>query len=64
VSPLLRVPEVQMIAKVCILVFDWKSVPWLKQLATGLLPWKPRFDPSSVLMGYVVDTVVMGQVFL
>jgi hypothetical protein len=40
------------------------AVPWLRQLATGLPPHRPRFDPGSVHVGFVVEKVALGQVFL
>jgi hypothetical protein len=39
------------------------SVPWLRQLVTGLSPRRHGFDPGSVHMGFVVDKVTLGQVF-
>jgi hypothetical protein len=39
------------------------AVPWLRRLAAGLPPWRPRFDPGSVHVGFVVDKVALGQVF-
>jgi hypothetical protein len=30
----------------------------------GLLPWRPGFDPKPVHVGFVVDKVTVGQVFL
>jgi hypothetical protein len=36
----------------------------LKQLDTGLSPRKPRFAPGSVHVGFMVDKVTLGQVFL
>jgi hypothetical protein len=39
-------------------------VPWLKQLATGLLPQKPGFMPTSVHVGIVVDKVALGEAFV
>jgi hypothetical protein len=40
------------------------AVPWLRRLAAGLSPRRPGFDPRSVHVGFVVDKVVLGQVFL
>jgi hypothetical protein len=34
----------------------------LRQLVAGLSLWRPRFMPESVHMGFVVDTVALGQV--
>jgi hypothetical protein len=39
-------------------------VPWLRPLVTRLSPRKPGFDLGSVHMGFVVDKVALGQVFL
>jgi hypothetical protein len=39
-------------------------MPWLKQLATGLLPQKPGFMPMSVHVGIVVDKVELGEAFV
>jgi hypothetical protein len=39
-------------------------VPWLRRLIVGLSPRKPRFDPGSVHVEFVVDKVALGQVFL
>jgi hypothetical protein len=41
-----------------------RAVPWLRQLAAGLPPRRPGFDPGSVRVGFVVDKVALGQVFL
>jgi hypothetical protein len=41
-----------------------KAVPWLRRLVAGLSPRRPGFDPKSVQVGYVVDKVALGQVFL
>jgi hypothetical protein len=40
-----------------------KAVPWLRQLVAGLSPWRPRFAPGSVHVGFVVDKMAFGQVF-
>jgi hypothetical protein len=40
-----------------------RAVPWLRRLAAGLSPQRPRFDPGSVHVGFVVDKVALGQVF-
>jgi hypothetical protein len=41
-----------------------RAVPWLRRLAPGLPPRRPGFDPGSVHVGFVVDKVALGQVFL
>ena len=40
------------------------TVPWRMWLVDGLSPWRPRFDPRPVHVGFVVDKVTLGQVFL
>jgi hypothetical protein len=54
-------------------ITDWKHVmvtlmdevvPWLRRLAAGLPPRRPGFDLGSVHVGFVVDKVALGQVFL
>jgi hypothetical protein len=37
---------------------------WLKQIATGLLLQRTRFNPSPVHVGFVVNYVAMGQALL
>jgi hypothetical protein len=39
------------------------AVPWLRQLAAGLPPRRPGFDPGSAHVGFVVDKLALGQVF-
>jgi hypothetical protein len=39
-------------------------VPLLRSLVAGLSPWRPRFAPGSIHVGFVVDKVALGQVFL
>jgi hypothetical protein len=41
-----------------------QAVPWLRRLVAGLSPRRPGFDPGSVHVGFVVDKVALGQVFL
>jgi hypothetical protein len=41
-----------------------RAVPWLRSLVTGLSPRRPRFAPGSIHVGFVVDKVALGQVFL
>jgi hypothetical protein len=38
-------------------------VPWLRRLVTGLPPRRPGFDPRSIHVRFLVDKVVLGQVF-
>jgi hypothetical protein len=40
------------------------AVPWLKRLVAGLSPRRPGFAPGSILVGFVVDKVALGQVYL
>jgi hypothetical protein len=40
------------------------AVPWLRRLVAGLSPRRHGFDPGSVRVGFVVDKVALGQVFL
>ena len=41
------------------------AVPWLRRLvAAGLSQRRSGFDPGSVHVGFVVDKVALGQVFL
>jgi hypothetical protein len=39
-------------------------VSWLRQLVPGLSLQRPRFDPMSVFVGFVVDEVDTQQVFI
>jgi hypothetical protein len=41
-----------------------KAVPWLRRLVVGLSPRRHGFDRGSVHVGFVVDKVALGQVFL
>jgi hypothetical protein len=40
------------------------AVSWLRSLVTGLSPRRPGFTPGSIHVGFVVDKVALGQVFL
>jgi hypothetical protein len=40
------------------------AVPWLRSLVAGLSPRRPGFAPGSIHVGFVVDKVALGQVFL
>jgi hypothetical protein len=40
------------------------AVPWLRSLVAGLSPRRPGFAPGSFHVGFVVDKVALGQVFL
>jgi hypothetical protein len=40
------------------------AVPWLRRLVAGLPPRRPGFDAGSVHVGFVVDKVALGQLFL
>jgi hypothetical protein len=37
-----------------------RAVPWLRLLVAGLSPWRP----GSIHVGFAVDKVALGQVFL
>jgi branched-subunit amino acid transport protein len=39
-------------------------MPWLEWLVAGLSPRRPGFAARSVHVGFVVDKVALGQVFL
>jgi hypothetical protein len=41
-----------------------KAVPWLRSLVAGLSPRRPGFAPRSIHVGFVMDKVALGQVFL
>jgi hypothetical protein len=41
-----------------------RAVPWLRSLVAGLSPWRLGFTPGSIHVGFVVDKVALGQVFL
>jgi hypothetical protein len=40
-----------------------EAVPQLRRLVHGFPPRRPDFDPRSIHTGFVVDEVVLGQVF-
>jgi hypothetical protein len=40
------------------------AVPWLRSLVTSLSPQRAGFAPGSIHVGFVVDKVALGQVFL
>jgi hypothetical protein len=40
-----------------------KAVPQLKRLVAGFPPRRPRFEPGSSHVGFLVDKVALGQVF-
>ena len=39
-------------------------MPWVRRLVAALSPRRLGFDPGSVHVGFVVDKVAEGQVFL
>jgi hypothetical protein len=43
---------------------DYTTVRWLRRLLVSLSPLRPRFMSGSVIMGFVVDKVTLGQVSL
>lgn len=40
------------------------AVPSLRWLVASLSQWRPGFNPSQVHVGFVVEKVALGQVFL
>jgi hypothetical protein len=40
------------------------SMQWLRQRGAGLWPWRAKFYLTPVHVGFVVDKVVLGQIFL
>jgi hypothetical protein len=40
------------------------AVPWFRRLVPGLSTRRPGFELGSVRVGFVVDKVTLGQVFL
>jgi hypothetical protein len=40
------------------------AMPWLRSLVAGLSPRRPGFAPGSIHVGFVVDKMALGQVFL
>jgi hypothetical protein len=40
------------------------AVPWLRSLVAGLSPQRPGFAPGSIHLGFVMDKVALGKVFL
>jgi hypothetical protein len=38
-----------------------RTVPWLKQLFASLSPWRPRFNPRSVYVGFAVGKMALEQ---
>jgi hypothetical protein len=47
----------------CSMHYDM-AVPWLRRLVADLSQRRPGFAPGSIHMGFAVDKVVLGQVFL
>jgi hypothetical protein len=43
---------------------NYKAVSWIRQLVAYLSLLQHNFNPRLVHVGFVVDKVVMGQVFL
>jgi hypothetical protein len=39
-------------------------VPWLRQLVTSISTWRLGFVPPSVQVGFAVDKVALGHIFL
>lgn len=40
------------------------AMPWFRKSVTGSSPHRPRFDPSPLCLGFVLDSTAVGQVFL
>jgi hypothetical protein len=40
------------------------AVLWLRALVAGLLRQRPGFAPGSIHVGFLVDKVALGQIFL
>jgi hypothetical protein len=40
------------------------AMPWLRSLVAGFSPRRPGFAPGSIHVGFVVDKVAVGQIFL
>jgi hypothetical protein len=47
----------------CSNLIQW-AVPWLRWLVAGLSPRRTGFTSGSIHVGFVVDKVTLGQVFL
>lgn len=43
---------------------DARTVPWLRQLVVGLSFRRHGFDPRATTMGFLVDKMALGHVFL
>jgi hypothetical protein len=50
--------------KISGVTFWTKAVPWLRSLVAGLSPRRPGFAPWSIHVGFAVDKVALGQVYL
>jgi hypothetical protein len=40
------------------------AVPWLRRLVAGFLPRRPGFAPRAAYVGFMMDKVALGQVFI
>jgi len=40
------------------------AVPFVRRLVAGLSPRRPELNPRSVYLGFMVERVALGQVFL
>jgi hypothetical protein len=40
------------------------AMPWLRSLVVGPSPRRPGLAPGSIHVGFVVDKVAVGQIFL
>jgi hypothetical protein len=43
--------------------YSW-TVAWLRRVVTALSLQRPKLAPGSIHVGFVVDKVALGQVFL
>jgi hypothetical protein len=41
-----------------------KDVPFVRQLVTGLISQRPGFNPRLLHVGFVMDDMALGEVFL
>jgi hypothetical protein len=49
---------------VCVRGCARARAPWLRSLVTGLSPQRPGFASGAIHVGFVMDKVALGQVFL
>jgi hypothetical protein len=66
-TPLLKMHTIyfsETLVYTCITTQNYSIVGRLRPLAAGLSPRRPGFAPGSTHVGFVVDKVALGQVFL